>query len=88
MWYNNRVYFLSDRDNGIMNIWSLNEAGGDLKQHTHYTCIDVRGGSIDQSTGRISYQHGADIKIHDIASGTDELVETSTCPSLRWLEQG
>ena len=33
MWWNGRVYFLSDRD-GTMNLWSMDENGKNLKQHT------------------------------------------------------
>ena len=32
MWWNHRVYFLSDRD-GTMNVWSMDEDGHDLRQH-------------------------------------------------------
>lgn len=35
MWWNGRVYFLSDRD-GTMNVWSMDEKGGGLRQHTHH----------------------------------------------------
>src|SRR5450759_683235 len=31
MYFNGRIYFLTDRD-GTMNIWSMNTDGGDLKQ--------------------------------------------------------
>lgn len=33
MWWRDRVYFISDRD-GTMNLWSMDEDGGDLNQHT------------------------------------------------------
>ena len=34
MWWQGRVYFLTDRD-GAMNLWSMDENGGRIRQHTH-----------------------------------------------------
>ncbi len=66
-----RVYFASDRD-GVMNLWSMNERGGDLKQHTKHRDYEVQSPSL--SNGRIAYQQGADIRVFDIASGSDKAV--------------
>ena len=63
-----RIYFLTDRD-GSMNIWSMAERGGDLKQHTHHTGFDVQSPSL--SNGRIAYQFGADLHVYDITANTD-----------------
>ena len=49
MWYNGRVYFITDRD-GIMNIWSMDSNGNDLKQHTKHNNYDVRYANIDNGT--------------------------------------
>ncbi len=69
MWWNGRVYFLSDRD-GTMNLWSINEAGKDLRQHTKHQGWDIKG--ADLSNGRIVYQMGADLRLYDIAGGADK----------------
>lgn len=61
-----RVYFASDRT-GVMNVWSMDENGGDLRQHTRHSDFEVRSPSL--SGGRIAYQHGADIWLLDIESG-------------------
>ncbi|MDP2188419.1 MAG: hypothetical protein Q8J69_07020 [Sphingobacteriaceae bacterium] len=66
MWYDSRVYFITDRD-GMKNIWSMNEAGKDLKQHTYHTDFDVRSANVH--AGKMVYQHGADVWLLDIASG-------------------
>jgi tricorn protease len=71
MVWQGRIYFLSDRD-GVMNIWSMAEQGGDLKQHTHNAGFDAQSPSL--SGGRIAYQFGADIHVLDIASGKDTAV--------------
>ena len=67
--WNGRVYFVSDRD-GSMNIWSMDENGRDLKLHTKHREFDVQSPSL--SKGRIAYQMGADLRLLDIASGSDK----------------
>jgi tricorn protease len=71
MWWQGRVYFLTDRD-GAMNVWSMNPDGGDLKQHTHHADWDAASASL--YGGRIAYQLGADIHLFDIANGQDGVV--------------
>jgi tricorn protease len=71
MVWQGRVYFLSDRD-GTMNLWSMDAAGHDLKQHTTHKGWDIRSASL--SEGRVAYQLGADIRILDLATGRDEVV--------------
>jgi tricorn protease len=67
MLWQGRVYFVSDRD-GTMNLWSMDENGGDLKQHTSHRGWDVTSPALDD--GRIVYQLGADLRIYDITAGT------------------
>jgi len=71
MWWNGRVYFLSDRD-GTMNLWSMDENGKSLKQHTRHQGWDLKSPSLSQ--GKIVYQMGADLRVYDIASGSDSPV--------------
>ncbi len=69
MWWNGRVYFVSDRD-GTMNLWSMDTSGRGLKQHTHHQGWDI--GSASLSQGHVLYQLGADLHLYDIASGADK----------------
>jgi tricorn protease len=71
MFWNGRVYFLSDRD-GEMNVYSMDPDGHDLKQHTHQRGFDVQSASI--SDGRIVYQSGADLWLLDLRTGQDAIV--------------
>jgi len=71
MLWNGRVYFLSDRD-GTMNLWSMAEHGGDLKQHTRHVAFDASNASL--SDGRLAYQLGGDVRLYDVASGQDRAV--------------
>jgi tricorn protease len=69
--WNGRVYFLTDRD-GTMNLWSMAERGGEVRQHTRHSGFDASNASV--SDGRIVYQLGGDVRVYDIASGQDRAV--------------
>lgn len=89
MWHNGRVYFITDRD-GIMNIWSSDENGHDLKQHTEHEGFDVRTAAI--SNGNIVYQLGADIWHFNIAANTKKKIDISLSSDLnqlreKWVEE-
>jgi tricorn protease len=71
MFWDGRVYFLSDRD-GVMNIYSMDPNGKDLKQHTHHHGFDVQWASL--SNGRIAYQCGADLWLLDLSTGPDAVI--------------
>jgi tricorn protease len=72
MWWNGRVYFASDRD-GVMNIWSMKPDGSDVQAHTKHRDQDVK--SPSQEGGRIIYQHGPDLRLLELASGRDVLLD-------------
>jgi tricorn protease len=89
MWEHGRIYFVTDRD-GTLNIWSMKDTGGDLKQHTKHSGWDVQSPDLHQ--GRIVYQLGADIWLFDIATGVDRVVPitlSSDFDQLRekWVER-
>ncbi|HUN27158.1 MAG TPA: S41 family peptidase [Steroidobacteraceae bacterium] len=71
MYWQGRVYFLSDRD-GVMNVWSMDPDGHDLREHTHEREFDAQSASL--SDGRIVYQCGADLRLLDLATGRDGIV--------------
>lgn len=77
LWWNGRVYFVSDRD-GTMNVWSMDENGGDLKQVTRHSGWDVKRPALD--AGRLVYQVGADLWLYDIARGAERMIPI-TLPS-------
>ncbi len=71
MWWENRVYFVTDRD-GVMNLWSMDAKGNGLRQHTKHQGWDVKSPTLDR--GRIVYQLGADLWQFELASGRDEVI--------------
>ncbi len=72
MYYNGRIYFLSDRD-GTMNLWSMDRDGKDPKQHTSSKGWDIQSPAL--SEGKIVYQKGADLWLYDIAANTEKLLD-------------
>lgn len=74
--HNGKIYFLSDRD-GTMNVWVMGEDGSSPTQVTRSVGWDVQSASLDASgsSARIAYRVGADIRVLDLASGGDQLVE-------------
>ncbi len=83
-----RVYFISDRD-GTMNLWSMDDSGGDLRQHTRQSGWDVRDASL--SDGRIVYQSGADLWIHDLETDRSRRVAITLATDVdqwrdKWVE--
>ncbi|HEX6314890.1 MAG TPA: S41 family peptidase [Gemmatimonadaceae bacterium] len=84
MWWNGRVYFVSDRD-GTMNIWSMREDGTDKKQVTRHSGWDVRGPELD--AGRIVYQLGADLWLLDVASGQTRMIPITLSSDLDQLRE-
>jgi tricorn protease len=71
MWWDGRVYFVSDRD-GTMNLWSMDEGGGETRQHTRHSGWDVKNPEL--SEGRIVYQLAADLRLYDISGDRDRQV--------------
>ena len=71
MWWNHRIYFASDRD-GTMNLWSMDEDGQQLQQHTTHKGWDVQSPQLHQ--GAIVYQLGADLHLFDVTTNSDYLI--------------
>ncbi|HKX60859.1 MAG TPA: S41 family peptidase, partial [Verrucomicrobiae bacterium] len=89
MWWNGRVYFASDRD-GVMNVWSMKPNGSDLRAHTKHRDQDVKSPALDR--GRIIYQHGPDLRLLDLASGRDSLLDIRLASDFdqqreRWIKK-
>jgi len=71
MYWDGRVYFLSDRD-GVMSVYSMDREGHDVKELTHHRGFDARNASL--SEGRIVYQCAGDLWLLDVKSGKDAIV--------------
>jgi len=88
MVWRGRVYFLTDRD-GTMNLWSMDENGRGLRQHTRHQGWDIQRPQLNE--GRIVYQLGADIHLFDIATNVDRKLDISIVSDFenlreRWIK--
>lgn len=88
MWWENRIYFLSDKD-GHDNIWSVDETGGDPRQHTSFEDWQLK--TPRMNGGAILFQRGADLYRYDVAAETETqidltLVSDRDYERVRWLE--
>jgi tricorn protease len=84
MWHNGRVYFITDRD-GTMNIWSIDENGNDLKQHTKHEDFDVR--YAKQHNGNFVYRVGADIWHYSLATNSSKKINIRLLTDLDQLRE-
>jgi tricorn protease len=89
MAWDGRVYFLSDRD-GVMNVYSMDGNGKDVKEHTHQRGFDIQSASL--SDGRIAYQCGADLWLLDLKTGEDKMINITLVSDFdqlrdRWVKK-
>lgn len=75
MVWNQRVYFLSDRD-GVMNVYSMDGEGHGVREESHQRGFDIESASL--SEGRIVYACGADLWLLDLNSGHEQIIPIST----------
>lgn len=82
MWIGNSMYFVSDRNNGISNLYVEDLATKQIRQVTSYDDVDVMTPSTDNQ--KIVFMHDGYVTIHDLAAGTTRKI-TVDVPSDRWL---
>ncbi|MEO1662093.1 MAG: S41 family peptidase [Pseudomonadota bacterium] len=84
-----RLYFVSDKS-GADNIWSMDLAGGDLRQHTNREQWQLRTPYLHDST--IVFQSGADFYAYDIEANTVRqidlyLMSDGDTGRTRWIDE-
>ena len=67
------VFYISDRSNGVENLYRYDMDGGQDHQLTHYTDADIRTPSTDGKT--ITYERDGLLYAYDIASGQAHQIE-------------
>ena len=65
------IYFLSERD-GTLNVWQMNDKGGDLKQLTHFTDHPVRNLSASHNDILVFAWNG---EIYTLKNGEPQKIE-------------
>jgi tricorn protease len=74
MWWQGRVYFISDRD-GVMNLWSMRPDASEIRQHTRHAGFDIQTAALQG--GRVVYARAGDLHLHDLASGADNVLDVT-----------
>ena len=74
MWIAERIYFSSDRT-GKLELFSVGEDGGDLRQLTENDTWDVRWPSADVAGQRIVYELAGELNIFDLTSGSSRKLD-------------
>ncbi|MFQ5563520.1 MAG: PDZ domain-containing protein [Parvularculaceae bacterium] len=83
MWMNGQVYFVSDRENKVFNIYRFNPASGQVAKISDETVWDIR--AVDAYDGKIIYESGGRLKILDAAGGAVTEIRVSISPDLPQL---
>lgn len=72
MWWQDRIVFLSDREDGTLNLYAMSPAGADVRRLTSYRDYDVKYPGF--GAGKVIYQHRGGLRVLDIATGADREV--------------
>jgi tricorn protease len=83
MWLDGKVYFLSDRDDKIFNLFSYDPGNGKLEKISAEPTWDIRAASGHGSS--IVYEAGGRLKQFDLASGTSSEIVIEIAPDLPQL---
>ncbi len=83
LWLDGKVYFLSDREDKIFNLFSYDPANGQLARLTSEPDWDIRAASAHGSS--IVYESGGRLKQLDLASGTTTEIVIEIAPDLPQL---
>ncbi len=67
MWGDGAIYFISDREDGTLNLYAYDTATRRTSRLTLFTDYDVKFPSYGD--GKIVFQHGAGLKVYDTATG-------------------
>jgi len=81
MWVGGLMYFVSDRTNGIANLYTQKVGTKDVKQVTSYGDVDVMMPNTDGRS--IVYMQDGRIHVYDVAAGRDAKIAVQV-PSDRW----
>jgi tricorn protease len=71
MYWKGRVYFLSDRD-GVMNVYSMDAQGRNVKEVSHQRGFDIEWAS--QDGGRIVYSCAGDLWLLNLRTGKEHVI--------------
>ena len=81
MWIGNDMYFVSDRTNGISNLYKENLETKKITEITNYNDVDVMAPSTDRA--QIVYLHDGYLNVFNVSTGKSKQIEVNV-PSDKW----
>jgi tricorn protease len=84
LWLGNKIYFISDRNGGVANIWSYNPNGGGLTQVTKFTGADVK--YITGHGNRLVYEREGYLHLMDENGGNNRQLSLTVTGDFPWAE--
>ncbi len=84
LWVGGKIYFISDRETGVNNLFSLDPRTGEITRLTNHRGWPVYAPETDGR--RVVYECGGALWVYDPATGTERKLEI-TVPSERWMSR-
>jgi tricorn protease len=86
LWIDGKVYFLSDRDDKIFNLYEWNPEKEKLKKLTENDLWDIRWASASGDT--IAYESGGELHLFDLKKKKTKTLSIAIAPDLPQLRKG
>lgn len=84
LWLDEHVYFISDRNGGVANIWRANPNGTALNQVTQYKGADVK--DMNGHGNKLVFEREGMLQLLDLVSGTIRTLEIHVTGDFPWAE--
>lgn len=84
LWLGSTIYFVSDRQGGVANIWSYNPTGGALKQLTKFTGADVKW--IAGHGSRLVFEREGMLHLYELGNGNTRALNITVTGDFPWAE--
>lgn len=85
MWVGDDLYFISDREDKVLNLYRFNSANGAVTKVSNETVWDIR--SADVHGDRIVYESAGQLKEFNLTSGAVSNIHVSISPDLQAVRE-
>lgn len=83
-WIGNTIYFLSDRNSGVSNVWAYNVDNGSVSQITEFEGADVKWVSGNEK--QLVLEREGSLHLYDLASGNISTLDIRIIGDFPWAE--
>ncbi len=82
LWLGNKIYFLSDREGGVANIWSYDPASKAVAQVTRFKGADVKW--LSGQGSRLIYEREGWLHVMDLSGGNSKQLSITVSGDFPW----